>query len=82
MGQPVAKAKPKQTSSSRPSSTTTSIPYQERIWIDVEPRALDKKCVGVATLMIRLLRNDDSVHREEDGAVKRQDLVPIYAWRV
>ena len=71
-GKLVAKARPQQTSNSTLSSV--SIPYHERKWIDLEPRTLDQNCLGVSKLMIRLLRHDDSVNREDDGAVKFEDL--------
>ena len=71
-GKPVAKAKP------RPKPTFTlilvSIPYRERKWIDVDPGKFMQGCCAVSKLMIRLLRHDDTVHREDDGAVRFDDL--------
>ena len=55
-----------------------SIPYNERKWIDVERGILNQGCIGVSTLMIRLPRRDESVHREEDGAVRFDDLASIF----
>ena len=60
------------------SSTTVPVPYHERKWIDVEPGRFDNGCLEVSKLMIRLLRHDDTVPREDDGAVKFQDLAPIF----
>ena len=51
-----------------------SIPYRERQWTDVEPRNFDKSCLEVSKLMIRLLRHDESIHRQGDGAVRFEDL--------
>ena len=77
---PVAKARPQQTSNSTLSSV--SIPYHERKWMDVEPGTIDQNCLEVPKLMIRLLWHDDSVNREEDGAVKIEDLASIFRSRI
>ena len=55
--------------------TPVSIPYRERKWIDIEPGICNQGCFEVSKFMIRLLRNDDTVHREDDGAVRLEDLV-------
>ena len=66
-GKPVAEARPRQTSSL--TLSPVSIPYRERQWIDIEePGKIDRSCLEVSKLMIRLLRHDDSIHREDDGA--------------
>ena len=75
-GQPVAKATPKQTPSSMLSSATVTLPYHQRGWIDVEPAKYDESCFEVSKKMIRLLRHDPSVLREEDGAVELRILAP------
>ena len=75
----VAKARPKQTPSSMLSSATILVPYHDRKWIDVEPGRCDKSCLEVSKLMIRLMRHDDAAPREDDGAVKCQDLASIFA---
>ena len=71
-GKLVAKAK------SRPKLTFTlslvSILHRERIWIDVEPGKFSQGCFEVSHFMIRLLRRGDTVHREECGAVRFDDL--------
>ena len=74
-GKLVAKARPRQT----PTLTLSlvSIPYRERKWIDIEPGHLVKvvlKCKNI----IRLLRHDESVHWEEDRAVRFDDLTSIF----
>ena len=71
-GKPVAKAKP------RPKPTLTlspvPLPYRERKWRDVGPGKFSQGCFEVSKFMIRLLRHDDTVHREDDGAVRFDDL--------
>ena len=79
-GKLVAKARPQQTSNS--TLSLVSIPYVERKWIDVEPGTFVQNCLEVSKLMIRLLRHDDSVNREEDGAVKFEDLASIFRSRI
>ena len=73
LGQPVAKARP------RPTPTLTlslvCIPYNKRTWTDIEPGIFNQSFLfGVSKLMIRLLQHDESVHREDDGAVRFDDL--------
>ena len=75
-GEPVAKARPQQTSNS--TLSCVSVPYHERKWIDVEPGSFDQNCLEVSKLMVRLLRHDGLVNREYDGAVKFEDLTPIF----
>ena len=71
-GKPVAKAKPRP----KPTLTLTqeSIPNRERKWIDVDPGKFSQGCFEVSKFMIRLLRHDETVHREDDGAVRFDDL--------
>ena len=77
-GKPVAEARPKQTSMPTTSSPTVTLPYHLREWIDVEPGKYDKSCFEVSKKMIRLLRHDPSVLREEDGAVEFRILAPMF----
>ena len=60
------------------SSTTIPVPYHERKWIDVEPGRFDTFCLEALKLMVRLLRHDDTVPRDNDGAVKFQDLASTF----
>ena len=71
-GKPVAKAKPRP----KPTFTLTpvSFPYHERKWIDVDPGKFSQGCFEVSKFKIRLLRHDESVPREDDGAVRIDDL--------
>ena len=78
IGKSVAKARPKQTPSSMLPSTTIPVPYHERKWMDVEPGRFDKSCLEVSKWMIILQRHNDIVPREDDGAVKFQDLASIF----
>ena len=74
-GQPVAKAR------TRPTPTLTlspvSIPRRERKWLDIEPGKFSQGCFEVSKFMITQLRNDDSVHREDDGTVRIDDLAEL-----
>ena len=71
-GKFVAKGKP------RPKPTLTlslvSLPFLERTWKDINAGKYSQGCFDVSKFMIRLLRYDESVHREDDGAVRFQDL--------
>ena len=77
-GKFVAKAGPKQTPIPTTSSSTATLPYHQRDWIDVEPGPYDKSCFEVSKKMIRLLRHDPSVFQEEDGAVEFRILAPMF----
>ena len=78
-GKPVAKAEP------RPRLTLplslVSIRYRERKWIDVEPGIFSEGCFEVSKFMIRLLRHDNTVHGEDDGAVRVDDLAEMFKSR-
>ena len=78
-GKLVAKARPRQTSNL--TLSPVSIPYRERKWIDMEPGRFDKSCPEVLTLMIRLLRHDDSIYRQEDGEARFEDLASTFRSR-
>ena len=75
-GKFVAKARPKQTSTPTTSSSTVTLPHNQRVWIDLNP-AYDKSCFEVSRKVNRLLRHDSSVLREEDGAVEFRILAQI-----
>ena len=53
-------------------------PEDERDWIDVEPGPFDRSCFDVSKKVIRLLRHDSSVPREEDGAVEFRILAHMF----
>ena len=60
-----AKAKPQP----RESSGTTTIPFNERIWIDIVPSKQDFDSHMLSKRVINLLRHNQNVNRERDGAV-------------
>ena len=78
-GKLVAKAKPRPTPT--PTLSLVSIPYRERKWIDIKPAKFSQSCFDVSKFMIRLLRHDDTVHREDDGAVRFDDLAELFKSR-
>ena len=61
-----AKAKPQP----RESSGTTTIPFSERIWIDIVPPKQDFDSYNLSKRVINLLRHNQKVNREQDGAVQ------------
>ena len=79
-----AKAKPKP----RESTGTTSIPLSERVWIDIEPSKPDLESYNLSKKVINLLRHNQKLHREQDGAVQfykikfhlRDYSLPIQNW--
>ena len=72
-GKPVAKAKPQ----SKPTVTLSpvSIPVRERNWTDINPGKFRQDYFTVSKAMIRLLRHDPSIAREDDGAVRFDDIM-------
>ena len=69
----------------RPKPTLTlslaSIPYRERKWMDVEPGKFSQVYFEVSKFMIKLLRPDDTVYREDDGAARFDDLADMFKSR-
>ena len=59
-----AKAKPQP----RESIGTTTIPLCERKWIDIEPSKQDLESYNLSKKVINLLRHNQKLHREQDGA--------------
>ena len=80
VGKPLAKAKPRP----KPTLTLTlvSVPYRERKWTDVDPGKYSQGCFEVSKCMIRLLRHCDTVHRENHGAVRFDDLAEKFKAKV
>ena len=62
-----AKAKPQQR---EPVDTTTTIPMHERRWIDIEPSEQTLAAYDLSKKVISLLRHNQTVQREEDGALQ------------
>ena len=61
-----AKAKPQP----RDSTGITAIPLRERRWIDIEPSKQDLDSYDLSKKVINLLRHNQTLHREEDGAIQ------------
>ena len=61
-----AKAKPQP----REFAGTTTIPLRERRWIDIEPSKQDLDSYDFSKKVINLLRHNQTLHREEDGAIQ------------
>ena len=61
-----AKAKPQ----SREFDGTTTIPLRERRWIVIEPSKQDLDSYDPSKKVINLLRHNQTLHREEDGAIQ------------
>ena len=60
-----AEAKPQP----RDSTGITTIPLRERWWIDIEPLKQDLDSYDLSKKVINLLRHNQTLHREEDGAI-------------
>ena len=61
-----AKAKPQP----RESAGTTTIPIHQRRWIDIEPSKQDLDSYDLSKKVINLLRHNQTLQREEDGAIQ------------
>ena len=61
-----AKAKPQP----RESSGTTTISFNERIWVDIVPSKQDFDSYKLSKRVINLLRHNPNVNRERDGSVQ------------
>ena len=79
-----AKAKPQP----RESTGATTIPLSERKWIDIEPLKQDLESYNLSKKVINLLRHNQKLHREQDGAIQfykikfhlRDYHLPIQNW--
>ena len=84
VARPKAKAKPQP----RESTGTTTIPLSERVWIDIEPSKPDLESYNLSKKVINLLRHNQKLHREQDGAIQfykikfhlRDYPLPIQNW--
>ena len=50
--------------------TTATIPLHERRWIDIEPSKQDLASYDLSKKVINLLRHNQTVQREDDGAIQ------------
>ena len=71
-----AKAKPQQR---EPVDTTTAIPMQERRWIDIEPSEQTLAACDLSKKVISLLRHNQTVQREKDGAIEFYRIKFLYS---
>ena len=62
-----AKAKPQKR---EPVDTPTIIPMHERKWIDIDPSEQSLNAHEVSKKVISLLRHNQTVQRQEDGAIQ------------
>ena len=60
----------KQNLNRRELAGTTTIPLSERRWIDIEPSKQDLDSYDLSKKVINLLRHNQTLHREEDGAIE------------
>ena len=65
-----ARSKAKAKSQPREFTGTTTIPLRERRWIDTEPSKQDLDSYDLSKKVINLLRHNQTLHREEDGAIE------------
>ena len=49
---------------------TATIPINERRWIDIEPSEQDLASYDLSKKVINLLRHNQTLQREEDGAIE------------
>ena len=61
-----AKAKPQP----RESIGIATLPLRERRWIDIEPSKQDLDSYNLSKKVVNLLRHNQKLHREEDGAIQ------------
>ena len=50
--------------------TTTTIPIHQRRWIDIEPSKQNLASYDLSKKVINLLRHNQTLHREQDGAIE------------
>ena len=70
-----AKAKPQQR---EPVGTTATIPMHERRWIDIEPSEQTLAAYDLSKKVISLLRHNQTVQQEKDGAIESTELNSIF----
>ena len=82
-----ARSKAKAKHQPRESTGTTTIPLSERVWTDIVPSKQDLDSHNLSKKVINLLRHNQKLHREQDGAVQfykikfyLRDSLPIQNW--
>ena len=58
--------------------SSNQVPINERMWIKIDPKPFNQGCFAVSKFMITLLRHDASIPREDDGAVRFDDLIEMF----
>ena len=66
----VARSKAKAKPQPKESTGTTTIPLSERVWIDIEPSKQNLESYNLSKKVINLLRHNQKLHREQDGAIQ------------
>ena len=56
-------------------NSSINVPIRERKWMDIDPQPFDRSCFEVSQFMTRTLRHDSSILREEDGALRLDNLI-------
>ena len=64
-----ARSKAKAKLQPRELAGTTTIPLREERWIDIEPSKQDRDSYDLSKKVINLLRHNQTLQREEDGAI-------------
>ena len=83
-----ARSKGKAKPQPRESTGTTTIPLSERVWIDIVTSKQDLDSHNLSKKVINLLRHNQKLHREQDGAIQfykikfhlRDYSLPIQNW--
>ena len=65
-----AKSKAKAKPQPREFAGTTTIPLREKRWVDIEPSKQDLDSYFLSKKVINLLRHNQTLYREEDGAIE------------
>ena len=65
-----ARSKAKEKPQPRESTGVTTITLSERVWIDIEPSKQNLESYNLSKKVINLLRHNQKLHREEDGAIQ------------
>ena len=77
-GKLVAKARPKQTSMTTTSSSSTTLPCHLRVWIDVEPGPNDEGCFEVSKKEDQIASTRSFSTSRKDGAVEFRILAQMF----
>ena len=76
-----ARSKAKSEPQPRESTGTTTFPLCERKWIDIEPSKQDLESYDLSKKVINLLRHNQTLQREEDGAIEFYRIKFYLRWK-